>query len=121
MTESRLVDYLDHMLEAARLACSYVESMSKENFLADKRTQQAVILNMIVLGESATKLLKDRPSFPDQYPDIPWKSIKGMRNRIAHGYFDIDLDIVWDTVRTSVPQLLEHLPQIRQAVAGHRG
>ncbi len=121
MSEDRLIEYLDHMLEAARLACSYVEGMSKEAFLADKRTQQAVILNMIVLGEVATRLLKDRPTFPDRFPDVPWKSMKGMRNRIAHGYFDIDLDIVWDTVKSSVPRLVTQLARIRQESSAQSG
>ena len=98
MNENRLPDYLDHMLEATRLACAYVEQLSKEDFLADKRTQQAVILNLIVVGEAATKLLSNYEDFLNRYPDIPWRNMKGMRNRIAHGYFDIDLDVVWETV-----------------------
>ena len=85
MTENRLPDYLDHMLEAALQACSYVEGLDKDDFLLDKRTQQAVILNLIIIGEAATKLLKDYNQFLDQYPDMPWRSMRGMRNRIAHG------------------------------------
>jgi uncharacterized protein with HEPN domain len=79
-------DYINHILEAARLACSYTDGLSKEDFLADKRTQQAVILNIVVIGEAATKLARDYPEFIEQHPDIRWKSMKGMRNRIAHGY-----------------------------------
>jgi len=97
MNDNRLIDYLGHMLEAARLAYSYVEGLDKDDFLADTRTQQAVILNIVVIGEAATKLAKDYPEFIDHHPDVPWRSMKGMRNRIAHGYFDINLDIVWDT------------------------
>jgi uncharacterized protein with HEPN domain len=65
MTSSRVTDYLDRMLEAATQACAYVEGMSKEEFLADKRTQQAVVLNLILVGEEATKLLKDNEAFAD--------------------------------------------------------
>ena len=113
MSGNRLVDYLDHMLEAARQSCSYVAGMSKEDFLLDKRTQQAVILNLVILGEAATKALKDNSAFLDQYPGVPWRSMKGMRNRVAHGYFSIDLDVVWDTVQTALPELLDQLPPIR--------
>ncbi len=95
MNENRLPDYLDHMLEAAQQACSYAEGLRKKDFIADKRTQQAVILNLVIIGEAATKLLKDYSKFLDQHPGVPWRSMKGMRNRIAHGYFDIDLDVVW--------------------------
>lgn len=59
MSENRLPDYLDHIIEAARLACSYVQELGKEDFLADKRTQQAVVLNIVVIGEAATKLLAE--------------------------------------------------------------
>ena len=71
---NRLIDYLDHVRQAAEQALSYVEGLSKEDFLADKRTQQAVILNLIILGEAATRLMNDCSSFVDQYPGVPWRS-----------------------------------------------
>lgn len=118
MRENRLPDYLDHMLEAAQQACDYLEGISKDDFLADKRTQQAVILNIVIIGEAATKLLKDYNDFLDKHPDVPWRSMKGMRNRIAHGYFEIDLDVVWETVKAALPQLLDRLPAIREDANG---
>lgn len=75
MNKSRLPDYLDHMRQAATDACAFVE---------DKRTQQAVTMNLIVIGEDATK-----------------------------GYFDINLDVVWETVQTALPELLRQLPAVR--------
>jgi len=110
MNRNRLPDYLGHMLDATQLACGYVCGIDKKDFLADKRTQQAVILNLVIIGEAATKLLQDHADFLDRHPDVPWKSMKGMRNRVAHGYFDINLDVVWDTVTLALPQLLEKLP-----------
>lgn len=74
MNDNRLIDYLGHMLEAAQLAYSYVEGLDKNDFLADTRTQQAVILNIIVIGEAATKLAKDYPGFIGRNPDVPWRS-----------------------------------------------
>ena len=76
MTSSRVTDYVDRMLEAATQACAYVEGMSKEEFLADKRTQQAVVLNLILIGEEATKLLKDNEAFADLHSQVPWRSMK---------------------------------------------
>ncbi len=89
-------------------------TVSKDDFLADKRTQQAVILNIVIIGEVATKLLQKHGDFLALHPEVPWRNMKGMRNRIAHGYFDIDLDVVWETLQTALPQLLEHLPTIRE-------
>lgn len=72
-------------------------------------------MNLVIIGEAATKLLQDYEGFLAQYPDVPWRSMKGMRNRIAHGYFDINLDVVWDTLTLALPLLLKRLPAIRQA------
>lgn len=114
MSESRLPDYLDYMDKAARDACSFVSGMSKSAFLADKRTQQAVTMSLIIIGEAATKVLDGYPGFAEAHPDVPWRSMRGMRNRIAHGYFDINLDVVWDTIRLALPDLLQRLPAIRR-------
>ena len=109
MNENRIADYLDHMQQAAADACSFVEGLSKAEFLADKRTQQAVIMSLIVIGEAATKIMDQHAEFSDQHPEVPWRSMRGMRNRIAHGYFDINLEVVWGTVQTALPDLLERL------------
>jgi len=114
MNDSRLLNYLDHVAGAARQACSYVDDMDEAAFLADTRTQQAVILNLVIIGEAATRLLQGYEAFLERHPQIPWRSMKGMRNRIAHGYFDIDLGVVWETVQTALPPLLEQLPVTQQ-------
>lgn len=116
MNPRSIAECLDHMLEAALQACAYVEGLSREDFEADKRTQQAVILNLILVGEEATKVLKDDESFANLHPQIPWRSMKGMRNRIAHGYFEINLDTVWETIQTALPELIEKLPEVRRSL-----
>lgn len=113
MNPNRLPDYLDPIRLAAGDACSFIEGLDKNDFLADKRTQQAVILNLIIMGEAATQIMKDHADFTARHPEVPWREMKGMRNRIAHGYFDINLDVVWDTVKTALPQLLERLPALQ--------
>ncbi|MDZ5459455.1 DUF86 domain-containing protein [Azohydromonas lata] len=109
MSGQRLADYVAHMAEAAGLACSYVKGLSEPGFFADKRTQQAVIFNLLIIGEAATKVLLEHAAFAELHPQVPWRSMKGMRNRLAHGYFDIDLAVVWQTVQTALPSLLEQL------------
>jgi uncharacterized protein with HEPN domain len=71
---------------------------------------------LIIIGEEATKLLKDDETFANQHPQVPWRSMKGMRNRIAHGYFEINLDTVWETIQTAFPELIKQLPAIRQTL-----
>jgi uncharacterized protein with HEPN domain/quercetin dioxygenase-like cupin family protein len=114
MSENRLPDYLDHIQQAATDARSFVEGMAKDDFLADKRTQQAVIMSLIVIGEAATKVMDGYVEFTQAHADVPWRSMRNMRNRMAHGYFDINLDVVWETVQEWLPALLQQLPAVRQ-------
>ncbi len=113
MSDTRLADYLDHMRQAAVDACAFVQGLTLEDFHQDKRTQQAVIMSLIILGEAATKVMDAYPDFARAHPQVPWRSMRGMRNRIAHGYFDINLDVVWSTVQTALPPLLEQLATLR--------
>ena len=91
MNENRLPDYLDHMQQAATDACAFVAGLGKDDFLADKRTQQAVIMSLIIIGEAATKVMEGYAAFTQSHPQVPWRNMRGMRNRMAHGYFDINL------------------------------
>jgi uncharacterized protein with HEPN domain len=115
MSENRLPDYLDHMQQAATDACGFVEGLGKDQFLADKRTQQAVVMSLIIIGEAAAKVMDGYAEFSRTHPQVPWPSMRGMRNRIAHGYFDIDLDVVWETVQTALPELLKQPAAVRCA------
>jgi uncharacterized protein with HEPN domain len=110
MNENRLPDYLDHMRQAATDACAFAEGLSKADFLEDKRTQRAVIMSLIIIGEAATKVMDSYAEFTLTHTQVPWRDMRGMRNRIAHGYFDINLDVVWDTVQTALPELLKQIP-----------
>ncbi len=116
MNDSRLAGYLEHMEQAATDACAFVEGLGKDKFLEDKRTQQAVIMSLIIIGEAATKVMDVYPGFAQSKPEVPWRSMRGMRNRIAHGYFDVNLDVVWDTVQTALPELLRKLRGVRKDV-----
>lgn len=76
---NRLSDYLDHMRQAAIDACSFAEGLDKSDFLADKRTQQAIILNLVIIGEAATKIMDGYAAFVESHPALPWRSMRGMR------------------------------------------
>lgn len=120
MSANRLQDHIDHMLQAATDACGFVEGLDKEDFLADKRTQQAVIMSLIIVGEAATKVMDGYPEFVQSHPEVPWRNMRGMRNRMAHGYYEINLDVVWDTVQAALPDLTRQLIAVR-AAAGDAG
>ena len=100
------------MLNAARQISDYVAGMRKDEFLADSKTRDAVIMKLLVIGELAAKLIDANSHFVTDHPSVPWHQMKGMRNRMAHGYFDLDLDVVWDTIKTAIPDLEINLSKI---------
>lgn len=77
MSLSRLGDYLDQMLTAASDARRFVDGMSKEDFLADKRTQQAVIMSLVIIGEAAARIMDKHSEFIAGNPEIPWRGMRG--------------------------------------------
>ena len=98
-------DYLQHIAEAAALILEYTRGMSKEAFLGDRKTQQAVLMNIMVIGEAAALLRNEHADFLAHHSEIEWEKMRGMRNVTAHKYWSINLDIVWETVARSIPDL----------------
>jgi uncharacterized protein with HEPN domain len=107
MKELRTADYLEHIVTSSNDILNFTDGFSKEAFKSDLRTQKAVIMSLIEIGEAAAKIASSDPQFVADKNVLPWPQMRGMRNRIAHGYFDIDLDIVWQTVVTAIPTLNE--------------
>ncbi len=120
MTREGVAVLLEQMLSAAERAVSYVEGMNKKEFLFDQRTQEAVSLNLMLIGELANRLSKSDDSFAAANPTLPLRQMQGMRNRIAHGYSEINMDIVWETVIVSLPELTKALPSIIQSARNAR-
>lgn len=103
--ELRIPDYLDHMSEAIARIAKYVSAMDWEAFSADRLTQDATIRNLEIVGEAARNILRADPKFIERYPDFPLGKAIGMRNTLAHGYFDVKLDVDWRTVQEELPDL----------------
>lgn len=115
----RLRDLLVHMQGAAADALGFVDGMAKAEFLADRRTQQAVLMSLVVLGEASTKVGQLHAQWADDHPEIPLRSMRGMRNRLAHGYYQIDFDVVWATVVTELTPLLAQLEKALASLPDH--
>jgi len=109
-----LRDYLEHMLQAADRVRRYLEGTDRAGFLADELRQDAVLRNLEVLGEAAVNVQRHFPDLVSSHPEIPWKAMYGMRNVLAHGYFRVDLDTVWEAANTSLPPTAE---QVRALLA----
>jgi uncharacterized protein with HEPN domain len=105
----RLQDYLEHMLEASRLVQQCLAGIDKAEFFGSRMIQQAVLMNIVIIGETATKIRDEHTDFVKTKINaaVLWHKMIGMRNRMTHGYFDTDFEIVWDAVKTHLP-MLEH-------------
>ena len=102
-------DYLDHILVAIEPIRRYVSDQNQAGFLLDEKTQDAVVRNIEIIGEAARNVERADPAFAAAHPEIPWPVIYGMRNRVSHGYFDVDLQVVWQTVQADLPVLEEQI------------
>jgi uncharacterized protein with HEPN domain len=105
-------DFLSDIREAIHRIATYVAGMSYETFIADVKTQDAVIRNLEIIGE-ATKNLSEE--LLRKYPDIPWKSVAGVRDRLIHHYFGVNLDIVWQIATAELPQVSSILEKNKEA------
>lgn len=104
-TEPRLKDFLGHILEAVDRIESFSAGMDEAGFLADIKTQDAVIRNLEVIGEACNNIRRVAPEFAGAHPEVPWGSAIGNRNALSHGYFSVDLPLVWATVQQDLRQL----------------
>jgi uncharacterized protein with HEPN domain len=98
--------YLLDMLIAARDAMSFLQGVAAEQFVASRIHQQAVMKALETIGEAAARVSEATRA---AHPEVPWREIIGMRHRLVHDYFEIDLDKVWDTVRGDLPSLIAKL------------
>jgi len=94
--------YLVHIIEAISKIYKYTGNLDKHAFLRKEIAQDAVVRNIEIIGEAIKNLPED---FKKKHKNIPWKDIAGMRDRIAHFYFGVDFELVWDTVKKDVPEL----------------
>lgn len=98
-----------HMLDATREALSLVAGKTREHLSADLMLRLACIRLLEVIGEAASQVSAE---FRAKYPDVPWNQMTGMRNRLIHAYFDINLDVLWETLADSLPSLAHALEDI---------
>lgn len=100
---------LQDILEMSAEIKTFVSGMSLADFERDPKTVKAVLYNLAVIGEVASRLL---PEVELLYPEIPWTDIRGIRNLIIHEYFRVNLNIIWQTVQTDLPPLVQQIEEL---------
>jgi len=100
---------LHHILDAAGKALTFVKGKTRKDLERDEMLALALVRVLEIVGEAANSV---SPAFRDRFPHIPWRKMTGLRNRLIHGYFEVNLDIVWDTIREDLPPLVEDLKEL---------
>jgi uncharacterized protein with HEPN domain len=97
---------LGDILDAVTQIKTYTTGMTEDGFSQDRKTQDAVVRNLEIIGEASNRLSE---GFRLQHPDIPWQLIRGLRNRIVHAYFGVDIQLIWEVVVDDLPPLKDRL------------
>ncbi len=98
-----------HMLDAAREAVAFGGEYSRTDLDGDRKLNLALVRLLEIIGEAAGGISEQ---FRQTHSSVPWMKMIGMRNRLIHGYFDVNLDIVWETVKDDLPRLIAQLEDI---------
>lgn len=107
--EKDLEIFLGHIRESIEEIENYTGGMLKKDFLKSRKTQDAVIKRIEIIGEAVKNLPRD---FKERRREIPWREIAGMRDQLIHGYFGIDMNVVWKTVKKDIPDLKREIGEL---------
>ncbi len=113
MKKREMGDYVQDILEAIIEVKDFTAGMEPVDFVNDKKTINAVVRSLEIIGEAAKKI---PDGMREKYPDIPWKSMAGMRDKLIHEYFGVDLDIVWEVINVELPPIKPLIQQVLEDV-----
>lgn len=102
-------EYLKHIIDETKYVMGHTEQLSREDFLRDETLKRSFVRSIEIIGGVAKKVPDD---FRLQYPDINWRAMAGMRDKLIHDYFGIDYEIVWDVVINNIPELHQKISQL---------
>ena len=106
----RVMEYLEDIAECIKRATGYLREIDDFSvFEQDHRNQDAVLRNIMIIGEAVSKIQRTAPEFIEAHPDVPWAQIRAMRNLVIHEYSYVDLRIVWQTVKDAMPVMKQQI------------
>jgi uncharacterized protein with HEPN domain len=106
--------YLEHILESILLIEKYCSNVTIDDFLHSIQLQDSIIRRIEIIGEAVKNLPED---VKNDYSDVPWKKIAGMRDVLIHEYFGIDLELTWEVIQSDIPDLKRNITKIKKELA----
>ena len=104
-----VIEFLRDIMDWMENAQTFVDSVDRQEFIGDLKTRSAVERAVEIIGEASKHIPDD---LRRQFPDVPWQSMAGMRDRVSHAYFGVDYDVLWQTVTEEIPPLRKKLREI---------
>ncbi len=111
MTKHFDLPYINHIFDAINLIESFTYKVSKDAFFENEEKQSAVVRQFQIIGEAVKNLSTE---IKNKYQEIPWNNIAGMRDKIIHKYFDVDLDVVWEVIFNDLPKFKKGIIKIKK-------
>jgi uncharacterized protein with HEPN domain len=108
-------EYLHHILDETHYLLAHTQGLDEQAFLSDETLKRAFVRSLEIVGEATKQLPED---FRVRYAQIEWRAIAGMRDRLIHGYFGVDYELVWDVIHTKIPELEREILAILAQEAG---
>lgn len=109
-SDLRVSFLLDDILNSGKKIEQYIDGLSKDTFLEDEKTIDAVVRNLEIIGEAANRI---PATYREQHSSIPWHRIIGLRHRIVHDYLGIDNELIWEIVSTNLRELIARIQDVR--------
>lgn len=103
--------FIEDIIQNIKDIESFSKNLSKEKFMKDKLRQNAIIRSLEVIGEAVKNIPN---SLREKYPNIPWKSMAGFRDILSHAYFGVDIERVWNILKSDLPKLKEEIEKIKK-------
>ena len=106
-----VIDYIEDVIDAITNATEFVKDMTYDRFVKDTKTVYAVIRAIEIMGEAVKNIAEE---IREKYPDVPWRALAGMRDKVIHAYFGVKLERVWEVVKRDMPSLKTKFEKIRK-------